>query len=52
MDVSPLPSAQLPTVIAAYDAAITSLLGARETELAIVAMHELGNVMYHTHNTK
>ena len=52
VDISPLPSAQLPTVIAAYDAAIVSLLGVKETELAVMAMHELGNVMYHTHNTK
>ena len=46
----PIPS-WLPTVIAAYIAAIISLIDSKQRDLAVMAMHKLGNVMHNSHNS-
>ena len=52
VDLPPLPTSHLPAVIAAYDAAIVSLIDSKQRDLAVIGMHELGSLMYHSHNSK
>ena len=53
-NLAPLHPSQLHIVIAAYDTAIKKISAARpvKKELAVQAMHELGDILLHSGNTR
>ena len=52
VNLAPLPPSQLPLLVNSYNEAITQLEAGGSIALAACAMHELGNLHFHSHNTK
>ena len=53
VDLSPLPSSQLPLLVSSYNEAISQLEdGSADKVIVARAMHELGNLHFHNRNKK